>query len=229
MMNKNKSIKSILGIVLISLVIMYFLESVINIGYTSKSVVKIIFFLMVPMIYTLMDNTIKLKDCFRIKSKKSLAYSFLLGIGVYVVILAAYFILKSFIDLSNIMAMLDKKAKVDKSNYIGIALYISLINSLLEEFFFRGFMFLNLRKIGQRMFAYLVSAFAFTIYHIAIMGSWFTPALFVVAMVGLFVGALIFNYLNEQDGNIYNSWMVHMMANLAINTVGLMMFVLKIE
>jgi len=56
------------------------------------------------------------------------------------------------------------------------------------------------------------------------MGSWFNPIIFVVAMVGLFVGAIIFNFLNEKSRNIYNSWIVHMMANLSINTVGLMMF-----
>ena len=124
----------------------------------------------------------------------------------------------------NIMEMLDKKVSVNKGNFIGVALYISLINSLLEEFFFRGFMFLNLRKISGRKFAYLVSAFVFCVYHVAIMGGWFNPIIFIVAMIGLFVGALMFNYLNEKDENIYNSWMVHMMANLSINTVGLMMF-----
>jgi hypothetical protein len=43
-------------------------------------------------------------------------------------------------------------------------------------------------------------------------------------MIGLFVGGLIFDKLNEKNGNILSSWLVHMMANLAINTIGLMMF-----
>lgn len=132
--------------------------------------------------------------------------------------------MKDFIDLSNIIEMLDKDASVDKDNFLWIALYISFINSLLEEFFFRGFLFLNLQRISGRKFAYILSAFVFSIYHIAIMGNWFSPIIFIIAMIGLFVGALIFNYLNEKSGNIYNSWIVHMMANLSINTVGLMMF-----
>ena len=223
-MDKRKSIKAILGIALISVIIMYFIEVVISAGYIKKSVIKIVLFLILPILYTLFDSTIKLEDIFKIKSRKNLAYSFLLGIGVYLGILAAYFVLRNFIDLSNIVKMLDKKASVGKDNFIWVALYISLVNSLLEEFFFRGFMFLNLKRISGRKFAYLVSAFAFSVYHVAIMGSWFNPIIFMVAMTGLFVGALIFNYINEKDENIYNSWMVHMMANLSINTVGLMMF-----
>jgi membrane protease YdiL (CAAX protease family) len=59
---------------------------------------------------------------------------------------------------------------------------------------------------------------------VAIIGSWFSPLIFLLAMAGLFIGGLIFNYLNERNGNIINSWVVHLMANLAINTVGLIMF-----
>jgi len=223
-MNKNKTVKAILEIALISIIIIYFIEVIISTGYINKSVIKIGLFLIFPLIYTLFDENIKVKDSFQIKLRKSIGYSILLGLGIYLGILAAYFVLKSFIDLSNIMDMLDKKANVHKGNFIWIALYISLINSLLEEFFFRGFIFLNLKRIRGRKFAYLVSAFAFSIYHVAIMGSWFNPVLFIVAMIGLFVGALIFNYLNEKEENIYNSWIVHMMANLSINTVGLIMF-----
>ncbi|HHX61631.1 MAG TPA: CPBP family intramembrane metalloprotease [Epulopiscium sp.] len=221
---KTKSVKAILGIALISIFLMYLIEVVISAGYINKSVIKIVLFLIVPIIYTLFDKTIKVRDYFKIKSWKSLGYSFLLGIGIYMGILGVYFILKSFIDLSNIIAMLDRKAGVDKDNFIWIALYISLINSLLEEFFFRGFIFLNLKKTSVRKFAYLVSTLVFSVYHVAIMGSWFDPIIFIVAMVGLFVGAFIFNFLNEKEENIYNSWIVHMMANLSINTVGLMMF-----
>lgn len=223
-MNESKSIKGILGIALISIFLMYLVESIIKIGYIEKSLIKILMFLMLPILYTLYDKNIKLKNNFKIKSRKRLMYSLLLGLGVYLFILAAYFVLKDFINLSNIIEMLEKNVKVNKDNFLWVALYISLINSLLEEFFFRGFIFLNLKSISGRGFAYLISAFVFSLYHVAIMGSWFSPLIFILAMVGLFVGGLIFNYLNEKDGNIYNSWIVHMMANFSINTVGLIMF-----
>lgn len=223
-MKKTKSVKGILSISVISIIIMYIIDGVLKTGYVQKSAIKIVMFLLLPISYTLYDKNIKLKDIFRIRSRKNLIYSLLLGIGVYVFILFTYLILKNFIDLSNIIEMLSKNASIDKNNFLLIAIYISLANSLLEEFFFRGFLFLNLRRIGDKKFAYIISSFIFSLYHVAIMGSWFSPIIFILAMVGLFVGALIFNYLNEKGGNIYNSWIVHMMANLSINTVGLIMF-----
>ena len=176
------------------------------------------------MIYTLCDKNIRIKDNFKIKSKKDFIYSLLLGIGIYFVILSAYFVLKSLINLDNIIEVLDKNLKINKRNFLFIAIYISFINSLLEEFFFRCFIFLNLKKLKGRKFAYIVSSLAFAIYHVAIMGSWFSPIIFMIAMIGLFFGGIIFNFLNEKSENIYNSWIAHMMANFSINTIGFIMF-----
>ena len=56
------------------------------------------------------------------------------------------------------------------------------------------------------------------------MSNWFSPYLFILALTGLFVGGLIFDYINDKSENIYNSWLVHMFANFAINTIGFIMF-----
>lgn len=56
------------------------------------------------------------------------------------------------------------------------------------------------------------------------MKGWFSPVLFILAILGLMIGGCIFNYLDEKNGTIFQSWMVHMFANLAINTVGMILF-----
>ena len=106
--------------------------------------------------------------------------------------------------------------------------YISLVNSLLEEFFFRGFAFLMLKEIAGSKLAYLFSAGIFSLYHIAIMHSWFSPLVFALMLVSLFFAGLLFNWINERYHNLYASWMVHMFANLAINTVGLLLIIDKL-
>lgn len=200
------------------------MDSKINPGYLYKSIFKLIVFMGLPVIYTLTDKNIRLKDIFKIQSRKHIIYSISLGFLVYAIIMGSYLILKNFIDLNNIKGILDTNLNVNKDNFVFVAIYISLINSLLEEFFFRGFIFLNLKRFISRKFAYIISAFAFASYHVAIMANWFNPALFLLAMTGLFIGGLIFNYLNDKSSNIYGSWLVHMMANFAINTVGFIMY-----
>lgn len=220
----NKTKRGLIITLILSIFIMFIVDYYIKPGYVAKSVVKIVLFLLIPLVFTAKDKNISLKDYFKIKDKKQLIKSLLLGLGVYIIILGAYFILKDFINLDNIKERLLDSISVNKNNFVIIAIYISFMNSLLEEFFFRGFIFLGLKKLEKRSYAHIISALAFAIYHVAIMFNWFKWMLFVVAILGLFIGGLLFNYLNEENENIYSSWLVHMFANFAINTVGFIMY-----
>ena len=93
---------------------------------------------------------------------------------------------------------------------------------MLEEFFFRGFAFLALSKRIKG--ASLFSAVAFSLYHTAMMLGWFPPLLFALALIGLTIGGMLFNWLDKTNGTIYTGWLVHMFANFAINTVGAILF-----
>ena len=146
-----------------------------------------------------------------------------LGIGVYAVILGGYFLIRPFFDFSGIAGKLTQNAGVTKDNFLYVSLYISFVNSLLEEFFFRGFLFSNLKTASTRGFAYGFSAVTFSLYHVAMMIGWFNLWLYALVLAGLAVGGVIFNYLNEKLGCIYASWLTHMFANFAINTIGFLL------
>ena len=64
----------------------------------------------------------------------------------------------------------------------------------------------------------------FAFYHVGMTSGWFNPIIYALSLIGLFVGGCIFNYLNEKCENIYTSWLVHMFANFAINTIGFILF-----
>lgn len=215
--------KYIILIVLIGCIVMGITDAILKPTYIIKSIIKIVFFFIIPLIYFYKSKNNKIKDII-IPSKKGFIKSLLLGIFIYIVIIGTYLILKNFYDFSLITNLLMNNVGVNSTNFIFVAIYISFCNSLLEEFFFRGFAFLTLIKYIGRKWAYLFSSFMFAIYHIAIMIGWFSPFLFILAMLGLISGAYIFNYLDEKNDNIYNSWMVHMAANFAINTVGFILF-----
>lgn len=113
---------------------------------------------------------------------------------------------------------------VTAENFIWFCIYISFINSLLEEFFFRGFAFLTLSQVGSRKLAYHFSALAFAIYHVAMMIGWFHIGLIILSIFGLYIGGLIFNYFNHNSQTIYTSWVIHISANFAINLIGFSLF-----
>ncbi|HAX72744.1 MAG TPA: CPBP family intramembrane metalloprotease [Firmicutes bacterium] len=200
---------------------MSLVEGVVQPTYFAKSFLKIVTFLGCIVAYYVINRDRSLFDC--LSYKVSLKGAILLGIAMYLFIMVAYYGLQFLLDFDTIVDNLLAKENISKDNFIMVALYISVVNSFLEEVFFRGFAFLELKKYLNVKWASIISATCFAVYHTFIMGSWFSPFVFVLLMTSLIVGGLIFNYL-DQKGSIYPSWFVHMSANLAINTVGLIMF-----
>lgn len=198
-------------------------DGVLSPNYKTKSIIKIITFLVLPLSLVFIDKKIVIKDVFKI-NKKGIVFSMVMGIMVYVLMVGGYFILEPFFDFTNVTSTLEGNIGVNKNNFIYVAIYISFFNSLLEEFFFRGIAYLILKRFTSGMYANIFSALVFSIYHIAIMNTWFSPLLYLLLIVGLFIGGLLFNWLNEKRNNIYPSWFVHIFANLGINTIGLILF-----
>ncbi len=219
----DRKVIHIILIIIVGCLAMAITDAIIKPVYAVKSAIKIIFFLLIPIIYFYNRKDISIKNII-IPSKKGFIKSLLLGIAIYIVIILAYLLLKNYYDFSKIAGMLTDSASVDGDNFIFVAIYISFCNSLLEELFFRGVAFLQLSKLVNKKVAYIFSIMAFSLYHVAIMTGWFSPLIFILAMLGLAIGGYIFNMLDEKSGNIYNSWMVHMFANFAINTVGFILF-----
>lgn len=219
---KNQA-KIIIGITAFACLCMGLVDAIIQPGYLVKSVIKILLFLLLPILYSLYDKNCDLKKLFT-PSQSGTWIAFLIGIGVYSVVLAAYFIFRGVFDFSKLTSSLTASTGVNKDNFILVALYISFVNSLLEEFFFRGFSFLSLKDASNRKLAHSVSAAMFALYHVAMMIGWFALPVVLLAVAGLYIGGVIFNYINERYNTIYFSWLIHMFANFATNTIGYILF-----
>ena len=81
-----------------------------------------------------------------------------------------------------------------------------------------------LKETSSKVFAYVFSSALFSFYHVGMTIGWFHPLVYMLALLGLFIGGCIFDYLNEKCKSVYPSWLVHMFANFAINTIGFMLF-----
>lgn len=223
MKNNTKKVILMVALIVVFCVLMAVIDGILKADYFIKSIIKLVLFLILPAVYSFCDKDIKIKEIF-IPEKRGIKLAIILCILVYVIILGGYLLLKDVFDFSEVTSTLTANIGVTGDNFIFVSLYISFVNSLLEEFFFRGFAFITLKRITSRKFAYLFSAAVFAVYHIAMMIGWFRLDVFLVIMAGLFAGGLIFNYLNERSATVYPSWLVHMFANFAINTVGFILF-----
>jgi membrane protease YdiL (CAAX protease family) len=220
---RNKALL-IFVLVLIGCVLMYYVESVIQPKYMDKSFFKILIFCGMILFYYLVSKDHVFKTLFLINDKRKLKKIIILGVLSYLIIIIVYMILASYIDLGNIEERLSQKEGITTANCIPVFLYISIINSFLEEIFFRGLAFLQFKKYCNRKVAYLFSAISFSLYHLAILTGWFNPILFFAILILLIICGFILNFFDEKNNNIYFSWIIHMFSNLSINTIGIYMF-----
>jgi uncharacterized protein len=210
---------------LLACICLYFIEQYLGVSYVVKTFSKIIFFVIIPIIYIKIVKKSNIMEELNLRylDKNRFKFGFIFGISSFLIVLAAYFIFKGAIDLNGIVSDLQEK-NITPANFILIGLYVTLGNSLLEEFFFRGFIFLNLYNMKKEKLAYLYSSMLFGLYHIGIFKAWFNIWLILLCLVGLITVGFIFNWLNTKSNNFINSWLVHIFADSAIILIGLKMF-----
>jgi membrane protease YdiL (CAAX protease family) len=220
--HKNYIIFGSLGAV----VLLYIIEQIIGVSYEIKTLAKILLFVAVPYVYIIVFKKHTSKQTVNINraDKRNLLTGAFFGITCFLIIITAYYLLRDIINLQGIVDELTVKSKITPVNFMFVGLYITFGNSLLEEFFFRGFIFLNLYEIKSKRVAYLYSALLFGFYHISIFKTWFNMWLMVLALAGLVSVGFVFNWLDAKSGNFLNSWIVHILADIAIILIGLKMF-----
>lgn len=193
----------------------------IKLPYFARSGVKIFIFLLVPILFARYKK-LSLLDILK-PDRRSVLLGAVLGVGTFAVIIGGYALLAPFLDLSGIPAALEKNVGVTRENFPIVAIYIALCNSLLEEFFFRGFSYLALKKVSDEKTAMIFSAAAFSVYHAAIMDGWMSFGLTAALLLALFGCGIFFNFLDRRSERIWASWLPHLCANLAINSIGMML------
>lgn len=210
--------------------IFYILETYITASYIMTATTKILFFGLIPIIYFTYKHNRPLKRTLYLNSDiGQIKGALLLGISILVIILMTYHFLKAYIDLDVIAKQLITSADITPRTFPLIAVYIIFGNSFLEEYFFRGYIFLTLYEKGHKKLAYIFSALLFSVYHVAIFKTWFNWGIILLALIGLFIGGLIFNAINTKSRSIIYSWIIHIFADIAIIVIGIKMFYFSVS
>lgn len=201
----------------------YFFE----LNYLSSSLYKVVF--LFPLIYRLWIEKASIKDAFNqgfsfASFKKNFFKSLFLGLILASIYLVTFFTLSQFIDFQSIVQGLKSKADIDVSNILFIGLYIILINSLLEEFFWRGFLFDEMSKIMRPWLASGFTGVAFAFHHLMFYYAWFTTPVFLLVSAGLAGFAIIINMVFSRYQDLFSCWFIHMFADIAQIYIALRVF-----
>lgn len=219
--SENNCKHKTLGIIIISFLacsIMTIVETVYQPSYFVKSVAKIfVFFISFAIYHKMFRLEVKIIK----PNSQVMKVCIFIAILLFFVILFSYIFIQNFIDMEQIKISLQEKEHITKNNFIYVALYISLINSFIEEAFFRGFIFYNMKENGQYTLGLFYSAFLFALYHIGILSNWFNPFVFITMILALFASGVILNWCTYKGDSFMCSWPIHIAANLGINVMGM--------
>ncbi|HVS38394.1 MAG TPA: CPBP family intramembrane glutamic endopeptidase [Gemmataceae bacterium] len=107
--------------------------------------------------------------------------------------------------------------------YLLVASFIAVANSLLEEYYFRWFIFGRLRAFLSAPSAIAVSALIFMAHHVILLnvylpGRFWTLTIPLSLCIG--VGGAIWSWLYARMGSLYAPWLSHALIDAAIAVVG---------
>ena len=215
-MNKRKKIIFFIIILTIPPILIISSGFLDKVNYFISSSYKLIFF--TPIFYRMYFQKKKLLESFiegfNWRNFKKYFLSFLsIGLGLSVIYFLGFLFLSRFIDFNQVLSKIKQFASIDAKNIVYVGIYMIIINSLIEEFFWRGFVFKEINKISNHWSVYLLTAFAFSIYHVAIIYDWISFSLLLVAVFGLTGYSIVKNIVFRMYKDLYGCWLIHAMVD----------------
>lgn len=112
------------------------------------------------------------------------------------------------------------------ARFLALGVFYALGHSLLEEYYWRWFVYRQWRAQFSRPIAVALSAAGFTAHHVLVLGEYFgwrsAQSLFLVMFFSLAVGigGVLWAWLYERQGSIYGVWISHLLVDAGIFAVG---------
>jgi membrane protease YdiL (CAAX protease family) len=106
--------------------------------------------------------------------------------------------------------------------YVLFGLFVSLIHSFMEEYYWRWFVFGQLKRFSPLWVAIVLSSFGFMLHHVVILsvyfGWWTLPS--VAFSLAVAVGGAVWAWIYHHTGSLYGPWLSHLLVDVAIFVVG---------
>lgn len=106
--------------------------------------------------------------------------------------------------------------------YLLLALFYSAIHSLLEEYYWRWFVFGQLARSCQPATAISLSAVAFSLHHVLVLAhyfAWSSPLTWLFTL-GVIVGGAFWAWLYQRSNSLAAPWLSHALVDAAIFGIG---------
>jgi len=106
--------------------------------------------------------------------------------------------------------------------YIALGTFYSACHSFLEEYYWRWFVFGQLRRMIPLTAAVLVSSLAFMAHHVLVLATffgWSSPATYIFSLA-VAVGGVVWAWIYHRSQSLYGPWLSHLFVDAGIFTIG---------
>lgn len=164
------------------------------------------------------------KKIIQIKShKKSVLLGLTSGLIISGIILSTYILFSNyFLEFAPLI-----QSKIENFNltnhYILFALFLSIIHSGIEEYYWRWFIFKGLQIKLTPLHAGIIGSLTFSLHHFIILSQIFPPFLTILFGISVGFGGFIWCQIYHKTNSLLGSWLSHMLVDLAIMIVGYML------
>ena len=141
-----------------------------------------------------------------------------LGLGMIVIIFAAYLLLGELMVDEEILRTLLEPVGLTVAWKLGLAiLFWVFVNSVLEEYVFRWFITSKAEiLLNGKWKPIFLSAAIFTLHHTIALSFFISPLGNLIASCGVFVGGSIFSWVYVTYRSVWVAWITHALADVAI-------------
>lgn len=142
--------------------------------------------------------------------------AFALGIGTFMLVRGALAAWPDFLASTYFPQRLKSCMGSYADMALAVTVYLALADSLMTEFFFRGFCFFNLSHLADKQFSHLFCATVYALFTAIRTFGIFSAPLWIGWTVLSFGISLLFTRLYLRTQTIYHSCMIHLGFNLAV-------------
>lgn len=125
-----------------------------------------------------------------------------------------------WVDEQMVRESAERTGLAQRGVFIAASLYWITINSLLEEYVWRWFVFRQFEKLMGGKLAVVAAAFGFTLHHIFAVAAQFDWRITLLASSGCFVGGLIWSWLYLKYRSVWPCWLSHAIVDVPIFIAG---------
>lgn len=108
------------------------------------------------------------------------------------------------------------------AKYGALAMFYAICHSLLEEYYWRWFVFARLKPYTSVTVAILVSSVGFMAHHVIVLATffgWTSPVTYLFSLA-VAIGGGLWAWIYQRSGSIYGPWLSHLLVDAAIFIVG---------